>query len=58
MTEIDPGAGGAAESGPDSGPDRERRARARKRLDDAGAKVTAEARTESREQVRDLMGWS
>ncbi|MFF5227286.1 hypothetical protein [Dactylosporangium sp. NPDC000521] len=54
MTEIDPGAGAAAESAPDQ----DRRAHARKRLDDATAKVTTEARTESREQVRDLMGWS
>ena len=54
MTEIDPGAGAAAAPAPDE----ERRARARKRLDDAGAHVTAAARTESREQVRELMGWS
>jgi hypothetical protein len=54
MTEIDPGAG-AAEA---PAPDEERRARARKRLDDAGARVTVAARTESREQVRELMGWS
>ena len=54
MTEIDPGARPAAAPAPDE----ERRARARKRLDDAGARVTAEARAESREQVREIMGWS
>ncbi|MET7424172.1 hypothetical protein [Dactylosporangium sp. NPDC005555] len=54
MNEIDPGAGVAAETAPEH----ERRARARKRLSDAGAKVTADARTESREQVRELMGWA
>jgi hypothetical protein len=32
--------------------------RARKRLEDASARVTAEARLESREQVRELMGWA
>ncbi|MEV0130059.1 hypothetical protein AB0H83_16555 [Dactylosporangium sp. NPDC050688] len=54
MTEIDPAAGAA----PPPAPDGERAARARRRLDDAGARVTAEARAESREQVRELMGWS
>ena len=54
MTEIDPGAG----AGPAVPVDEERRAAARRRLDDAGAHVTAEARAESREQVRELMGWS
>ncbi len=54
MTEIDPAAGAGAAPVPDE----ERRARARQRLADAGGRVTAEARTESREQVRELMGWS
>jgi hypothetical protein len=53
MTEIDPGAAATAPA-----PDEERQARARRRLDEAGAHVTAAARTESREQVRELMGWS
>jgi hypothetical protein len=34
------------------------RLRARKRLNDASARVTAEARIESREQVREIMGWA
>lgn len=54
MTEIDPGAG----TTPPPAPDEERAAHARRRLDEAGGRVTAESRAESREQVRELMGWS
>jgi len=54
MTESDPG----ADAGPATPLDEERRAHARQRLEDAGAHVTAESRTESREQVREIMGWS
>jgi hypothetical protein len=36
----------------------QRRLRARKRLNDAAARVNAESRIESREQVREIMGWA
>ena len=63
MTEIDPGAAPGTTAAPaapaaPAATDEERRARARQRLDDAGAHVTAAARAESRAQVRELMGWS
>ncbi|GAA2603299.1 hypothetical protein GCM10010399_37800 [Dactylosporangium fulvum] len=50
-----------ADTPPEITPDAEadqRRLRARKRLNDASARVTAESRLESREQVREIMGWA
>ena len=54
MDEIEP------EIQPDTPPtgDDQHQARARKRLNDASARVTPEARIESREQVREIMGWA
>ena len=55
MDEIEPEIQPGTPSVTDAGD--QHRARARKRLNDASARVSAEARIESREQVREIMGW-